>query len=123
MILGHIDENWQALVPLVVLHKAKTETIEFLVDTSFTGFLAITPSLVQTLGLSVIDIQRGMTADGRVSFFDVVDVCVIWHDRPKIIRAQVLDEPFIGTRLLSGHDLQVRWEVGGEFRLSLIPPG
>ena len=50
------------------------------------------------------------------------DVCVIWDDQPKFIRAQVLDEPLMGTRMLSGHDLQACWEVGGQFRLSLIPP-
>ena len=30
MISGHIDDDLQAIVPLVVLHKAKTETIEIL---------------------------------------------------------------------------------------------
>ncbi len=49
-------------------------------------------------------------------------MCVIWDDQPKFIRAQVLDEPLIATRMLSGHDLQARWEVGGKLRLSLIPP-
>jgi clan AA aspartic protease len=103
MIRGHIDEDLQAIVPLDVLHKTKTETIEFLVDTGFTGFLALPPPLVRKLGLSVIDIQRGMTADGRVGYFETVDVCILWHDQPKVLRAPVLDEPLIGTRLLKSH--------------------
>lgn len=120
MILGHIDEELQAIVSLVVMHKAKTETIEFLVDTGFTGFLAIPSSLVRTLELSVVDIQRGMTADGRVGYFEIVNVCVLWHDQPKIIQAQVLDEPMIGTRLLRSHQTTVRWEPGATFELNRI---
>ena len=121
MISGHIDDDLQAIVPLVVLHKGKTETIEFLVDTGFTGFLALPPSLVRKLGLSVIDIQRGMTADGRVGYFETVDVCILWHDQPKVLRAQVLDEPLIGTRLLRSHQSTVRWEAGATFKLNRIP--
>ena len=121
MISGHIDDDLQAIVPLVVLHKAKTETIEFLVDTGFTGFLALPPSLVRTLGLSAIDIQRGMTADGRVGYFETIDVCILWHNQPKVLRAQVLDEPLIGTRLLRSHQSTMRWEAGATFELNRIP--
>ena len=117
MISGRIDEDWQAIVPLAVRHQAHTETIDFLVDTGFTRFLALSPAWVRKLGLSVVDIQRGMTADGRVGYFDTVDICVLWHDQPRVFRAQVLDEPLIGTRLLRSHQLTVRWEVGAMFQL------
>ena len=120
MIVGEIDDNLEARVTLSLVHKERSLDVEFLVDTGFNGFLALPTSIVQQLGLPLATVQLGTTADGRVSYFDTVNVCVIWHDRPKFIRAQVLDEPMLGTRFLSGHDMQARWEVGGEFRLSLI---
>ena len=121
MIEGNLDENLQLLLPLTILHKAKTHNLSFLVDTGFNGYLSVSPELVQELNLAIVDVQRGITADGRVGFFERVDVCVIWNERPCVIRAQVLDEALIGTRLLDGYDLSVRWEAGGEFRLSPIP--
>ncbi len=121
MILGEIDANLEARVTLSLVHKERILDVLFLVDSGFNGFLAVPQSVVSQLSLPLATVQRGTTADGRVSFFDTVEVCVIWDGRPKIIRAQVLDEPLIGTRLLSGHDMQARWEVGGDFRLSLIP--
>ncbi len=122
MIVGEIDANLEARVTLSLIHKARSLDVLFLVDSGFNGYLAIPQSLVSQLDLPLATVQRGTTADGRVSYFDTVDVCVIWDEQSKLIRAQVLDEPLIGTRMLCGHDMQVRWEVGGNFRLSLIPP-
>ncbi len=124
MIAGHIDEDWQAIVPLIARHghqKDRDETIDFLIDTGFTGFLSLSPEWVQKLDLSVIDIQRGMTADGRVSYFETVDVCILWHDQPRVIRAQVLDEPLIGTRLLRLHQTSLKWVTGERFELQSVP--
>lgn len=123
MIAGHIDEDWQAVVPLIALHSdpgGAADTIDFLVDTGFTGYLSLSPAWVHQLGLSVIDIQRGMTADGHVGYFETVDVCILWHDQPRIIRAQVLDEPLIGTRLLRSHQANLRWVAGARFELDRV---
>ena len=77
MIAGNIDEDRQAIMPLVVQHRDPHEpavTIDYLIDTGFTGYLSLSHSWVQKLRLRVIDIQRGMTADGRVGYFETVDV-------------------------------------------------
>jgi len=79
MITGRIDADWQAIVPLVVQHRDPTQptvTIDFMIDTGFTGFLSIPANWVDRLGLSVVDIQRGITADGRVGYFETVDVTI-----------------------------------------------
>lgn len=122
MIVGEIDANFEARVTLSLIHEERSLDLVFLVDSGFNGYLAVPQSVVSQLSLPLATVQRGATADGRVSYFDTVDVDVIWDDQPKVIRAQVLDEPLIGTRMLRGHDLEARWEVGGNFRLSLIPP-
>ncbi len=123
MIAGHIDEDWQAILPLIVQHRDPNEpaaTIHFLIDTGFTGYLSLTRTWVHKLGLRVIDIQRGMTADGRVGYFETVDVWIIWHNELRVIRAQVLDEPLIGTRLLRSHQASLQWVAGAQFELHRV---
>ena len=120
MIVGRIDGNIEARVTLSILHRGTKEDISFLVDSGFNGHLAIPESVVRQLNLPLATVQRGATADGRVSYFDTVDVCVIWDGKPTNVRAQVLDEPLIGTRMMRGFDMQVRWEVGGEIQLTPV---
>ncbi len=117
MIAGYIDGNLEARIELPIVHHKGTEVISFLLDTGFNGYLAISPSLVESLDLPLDAVQRGITADGRAGFFDTVRVTVIWHDRPLVVRAQVLDEPLIGTRLLAGSELAVKWEAGATLDL------
>ena len=92
-------------------------TIDFLIDTGFTGFLSIPRLWVDRLGLSIVDVQRGITADGQTGYFETVDVTILWHDQPRTIRAQVLEEPLIGSRLLRSHQVHFRWIAGTTFEL------
>lgn len=121
MIEGRIDDHLEARITLPILTAGGREEIEFLVDTGFNGFVAIPPSLVQRLQLEVGAVQTGVTADGRTGYFDTVSVEIMWHQTPLSLRAQVLDEPLIGTRLLRGNRLSANWVVDGPFRLSRIP--
>ncbi len=120
MIVGQVDGNIEARVTLSILSRGTKEDLSFLVDSGFNGYLAIPEAVVRQLNLPLATVQRGATADGRVSYFDTVDVCVIWDGKPTNVRAQVLDERLIGTRMLRGFDMQVRWEAGGEIQLTPV---
>ena len=120
MIVGRVDGNIEARVTLSVLNRGTKEDLSFLVDSGFNGYLAIPEAVVRQLNLPLATVQRGATADGRVSYFDPVDVCVIWDGKPTNVRAQVLDETLIGTRMFRGFDMQVRWEAGGEIQLTRV---
>ena len=111
MIVGAIDANLEAKVALSLIHKERSLPVSFLVDSGFNGYLAVPQSVVKQLDLPLAMVQRGATADGRVNYFDTLDVCVNWDHQPRFIRAQVLDEPLIGTRMFSGYDMQVRSQV------------
>ena len=53
------------------------------------------------------------TADGRLGYFETVDLDVVWHGRETTVRAQVLDEAMLGTRMLKGCELVAVWNAGG----------
>ena len=80
MIIGKIDENLEARIELRVISGEQTHRVEFLVDTGFNGYLALPMSLVSSLELPLGEVQGGITADGRIGFFDTVRVQIIWHD-------------------------------------------
>ena len=113
MITGRIDENLEARIGLSVKVGADMGEIEFLLDTGFNGHLSVTRSLVETLGLELQDVQSGITADGRLGYFETVDLDVVWHGRETTVRAQVLDEAMLGTRMLKGCELVAVWNAGG----------
>lgn len=121
MIIGKIDENLEARIELQVISGEQTHGVEFLVDTGFNGYLALPMSLVSRLELPLGEVQRGITADGRIGFFDTVRAQIIWHDQPLSLHAQVLDEPLIGARLLHGHELNAIWIPNGVIRLIKLP--
>ncbi len=117
---GFIDADLQAVVPLTVTRGTRTETVEFIIDTGFSGFLSVSPAMVERFNRPVGGIQQGVTADGRIGFFEVVDVSILWHGRAQIFEAQVLDEPLIGTRLLHLQHVSMDWKPGAEFGLKPI---
>ncbi len=87
MIVGDIDANPEARVTLSLIHKERSLDVWFLVDSGCNGYLAVPQSVVSQLSLSRATVQRGTTADGRVSDFDTVDVCDLGrpteiHSRP-----------------------------------------
>jgi len=117
MIEGRIDNNLEARIKLQVLTADGHEDVEFLVDTGFNGFVAIPMSLVQRFNLNLGAVQSGVTADGRAGYFDTVSIELLWHGTPISLRAQVLDEPLIGTRMLQGNALSADWIANGFFQL------
>lgn len=120
MISGTIDANLEARVKLQVIGSRQTKEVEFLIDTGFNGFLSVPNQLVHELDLPLGAVQSGVTADGRLDFFDTVAVEILWNEVSTSIRAQILNEPLIGTRLLRGHSLTAEWVPGGVFRIDRL---
>lgn len=115
MMEGSIDSELQAILPVSVLHRNQHRVVDFVIDTGFNGFLSLSHDLVRRFDLNVVDIQRGITADGRLGVFEVVDVCINWHGQPLIIAAHILGDALIGTRLLEGSEINFSWRAGEPF--------
>ena len=115
MIEGRIDMNLEAFIELDVLLERATTPQRFLVDTGFNGFISVSQELVDQLGLKLLDVQEGITADGRRGYFDTVEITVLWHGESRTMQAQILDEALIGTRLLRGSRIRADWVRDGTF--------
>ncbi|QDV86002.1 clan AA aspartic protease [Planctomycetes bacterium TBK1r] len=120
MIEGRIDAKFEAVVDLDLRVGDELKRESFLVDTGFNGFIAVPQAMVSRLGLGLLDVQEGVTADGRIGYFDTVELTILWHKRELKVRAQVLDEALIGTRLLRGSRVRADWVHDGQFQIEPI---
>ena len=123
MIAGLVRDEIELIVPLELFDAAdQHSTVDFVLDTGSTGFLALSMELVRQLGLKPRGMQRGQMADGSESFCSVVNVKVTWNGVQQRIDAQILGEPLIGTRMLRDCELRAKFEMNGEVAISELPP-
>ena len=83
-------------------------------DTGFTGFLRLPPSLVAMLGLVSRGTSEGTLADGSGVSFDTYDVAVLWGGDTRVVLIDEADTtPLVGMLLLDRHNLNIDVEDGG----------
>lgn len=114
MIVGSVRNN-APRVTLMVYGQAGQQEVEFVLDTGYTGELAMPALLLQTIGASVRGRGFIALADGTDRSCVLCSVQVQWDDKPRLCQALSLDgDPLIGMTFL--HDNQVYVEVteGGE---------
>jgi predicted aspartyl protease len=72
MIVGSINAYREAIIRFPVLGmQGQLQEIEAIIDTGFTGFLTLPPSIVATLGLSWRERGSATLADGSESLLDI----------------------------------------------------
>ena len=109
MIEGLVNSALEAVVTLHVEGPSgRAEEIEVLVDTGYSGFLALPEARVEELGLVFIGEGRALLADGGQARFNVHDAVVLWDGgaRPVEVDATGI-RPLVGVGLLEGHRLVV----------------
>ena len=89
-----------------------TETA--VVDTGFTGWLAMPGETIERLGLTPYGQRPANQASGDVEMFDIHSALVLWHDALRAVPVHRAEgTPLIGMSLLSGSRLIVdSWEGG-----------
>ncbi len=96
--------------------------IEAIVDTGFNGFLTLPPHLVAALDLPFRERGRAILADGSDISFDIHEVEIVWDGHPRVIDVSVADTtPLLGTSLLDGHELAIRFVDGGTVFIKALP--
>ena len=115
MIQGVVNASHEAVV---ALHLQGTEgctrDIEAVVDTGYSGFLALPAGLVAKLELPFAYLGQALLANDDEVTFDVHDVTVLWDGQPRHIKADATGStPLMGMAMLDDHNLNVEVVSGG----------
>ena len=112
---GVVNAAHEAVLTLSIEGPAgETRDIAAVVDTGFTGFLEVTPSMAVELGLPFEGTARATLGDGSETTFPYYGVAVLWDGRTRYVEADAADTtPLVGMRLLNGHSLYVEVKDGG----------
>jgi clan AA aspartic protease len=125
MMQGYVNQNYEAMLSLVVSNGDKLKSITAVIDTGFTGFLSLPISIITELDLSWSYRDRATLGDGSEVLFDIYDAMVIWGGQYREIEINAAEtEPLIGMSMLRGYRLQVDTVQGGLVtieRLNVIP--
>lgn len=122
MIAGTVNAYLEAIIRLVVSGpRGQEQEIEAVVDTGFTGFLTLPPSLITTLGLPFRRRGRAVLADGSESLFDIYEATVLWDGQPRRVAIDAVDtDSLVGMTLLYGYELTVQAVAGGRVSIKAI---
>lgn len=105
----------EALVQMLILDKAHIEQpVAAVLDTGFTGYLALPQSLIDQLGLVSEGEGRITLADGSAQVHDIYRTAVVWHGEQRTVPIIGMgDKPLIGMRLLAGSRVTMDVVDGG----------
>ncbi len=103
MISGTIQGR-EAFVQVLVVDRANIERpLDAVVDTGFTGYLALPQPVIRQLGLTSDGEGHITLADGSALLHDIYRTAVVWHTQRRVIPIIGMgDKPLIGMRLLTG---------------------
>ena len=94
-------------------------SIEFVVDTGFTGFLCLPPAAVKALGLPFgFDLDTRL-ADNSSVRLPVHDATILWNGTELAVRVLATGKrPLLGTALLDGFELNAQFREGGSVSIT-----
>lgn len=123
MITGAVTGNLDPQVQLLVRHPQGTwQPTNFVIDTGFSGFLALPQRLIHTLGLEAFDTEHVILSDGSVVETHLYEVIVDWDGQERAVSVNALEsDPLIGTSLLFDHDVTIRFLNGGQVIIARTP--
>ena len=115
-------QNRHALLPVIFLLPGKPElSLEFVIDTGFTGELTLPPAAVAALGLPYSHTNVIRLADNSPLDVAVHTVNIRWEGSDRLVRVLATGRrPLLGTALLDEHDLYARFREGGPLTVDAI---
>ena len=118
MIHGHVL-NRQALIPVrFVLPHQPDILLEFIVDTSFSGFLVLPPAAVQAMQLPYAHHTAAALADESEIQVPVHGATILWEGEEREVRVLAIGKrPLLGAALLDRLELSALFREGGPVTL------
>ena len=122
MMQGVVNQSCEAILPIVVKNNTTTQLIDAVIDTGFSGFLTLPPSVIAALDLAWKGRDVATLGDGTSCIFDVYIATVIWDGQYRIIDINESETvSLIGMRLLRGYDLRIQTIEGGTVAIEALP--
>ena len=122
MMRGIVNQNREATIRLVVGNANKQrQVIDAVIDTGFTGFLALPLTIITSLNLHLYSREEGTLGDGSVCIFDVCPGFVIWDGEFKRIDINAAETiPLMGMSLLYGYRMQLDAIANGKVTIQSL---
>ena len=124
MIEGRVTSQRQPLITICVLGPRGTSApTEMVVDTGFTGSLALPGDLIARLGLPCLGLRTGFLADGREAVLNTFEALVDWHgQRRRVPALEIQRGGLVGMALLQGSRISLDAVENGPLRIEPLPP-
>ncbi len=115
MMQGFVNQNCEAIISIAVGHGNKRkQMVEAVIDTGFTGFLSLPPSIIESIGLPWIFRDMGTLGDGSEVIFEMYRAEVIWDGQVLVVDVASSEaDPLVGMSLLYGYKVQIEAIEGG----------
>ena len=122
MMFGVVNNNCEATIKIAVGRIGLSKiTVDAVIDTGFTSFLSLPPSVISDLSLPWHYRDIGMLGDGSEVVFEIYKASVIWDGQNQIIDVVASDaEPLVGMGLLYGFKLQIEAIEGGLVKIEAL---
>ncbi len=122
MMRGIVNQSCEATLSVVVRNNAKTQFMDVVIDTGFSGFLTLPSSIIAALDLTWKGRDVATLGDGTSCIFEVYITDVIWDGQYRTIDINESETvPLIGMRLLRGYDLRIQTIEGGYVTVEELP--
>ena len=109
MIHGVVNQSCEAILPIVVKNDTRTQLVDAVIDTGFSGFLTLPFSTIEFLDLIWKGRDMATLGDGTSCIFEVYIAVVIWDGQYRTIDINESETmPLIGMQLLRGYDLRIQ---------------
>jgi clan AA aspartic protease len=107
--------NRRAVMPIIFRLAGRPDlTIEFVIDTGFSGALALSPTAVTALGLPFLEDTFANLANDQTVAVPVYTATGIWHGIERAVRVLAVGRrPLLGTALLHESHLGAYFVEGG----------
>ena len=121
MMTGNVLHKHAMLPVLFRLPGQPDITIEFVVDTGFTGALALPLSAIAALALPYIGEQAANLANDTEVEISLHSATIVWNDTAQEVRVLATgSRPLLGTTLLDGNELLVQFVDRGLVTVDLL---
>jgi clan AA aspartic protease len=123
MISGYVNDDLEPIVPLTVEDvSGNRQLLEARIDSGFDGWLSLSPAILASLGVPVVDREDVLLGDGSVQSVVVHDTPILWDGGPLVVRTDAFDTPpTIGLALLEGYEIRIEVKRGGMVTITKLP--